>query len=77
VPGACFDYLGYTYKKILRVRTNNIIVKRNDLTENRVLIYPKASKLKELKATLKMTIKNSQNLSASELIVRLNPIIKR
>lgn len=46
------------------------------MSENRVLIYPKSTKLKEVKQRIKKVINKSQNISTSELIMRLNPTIR-
>jgi 5-methylcytosine-specific restriction endonuclease McrA len=55
---------------------SSIIVSRRYLANNRVLTFPKMSNLKQIKVKVKAIIKNSQNLTATELVMKLNPIIK-
>jgi len=75
--GETFNYLGYTHRKVDKVRTNNIIVSRNDLADNRVLTYPKATKFKAIKQRIKYIIKKAKNKNAFNLIKVLNPVIIR
>ena len=75
-PGEVFDFLGYTFRKVDVVKPKGIVVRRNDMVDNRVLIHPKLSKLKEIKKKVKTIILDSQNLTASELVKRLNPVIR-
>lgn len=74
--GETFNYLGYTHRKVYKVKTNNIIVSRNDMADHRVLTYPKAIKFKEIKERIKDIIKKAKNKNASDLIKELNPVIR-
>ena len=76
IPDQTFNFLGFTFRKVTKVRSS-IITTRGDLKDNRTLIYPHPSKFKKIKKELTLKIKNSKNLSASELVIRLNPIIRQ
>ena len=67
--GERFDYLGYTHRNFGETITS--------LPLSLVLTEPKLGKLKDVKAKVKSVILRSKNLSATELVNRLNPIIRR
>ena len=73
-PGAQLDFLGYTFK-----HQNKWSVKRGMLLKsigsNSIALYPNQNKVREIIRKCKQIFKNSQNLSAVELISKLNPII--
>lgn len=76
LPGETFDFLGYTFRKVDKVKSKGMLSRRGDLVENRVLIYPKLSKLKKIKHRVRTIIKEAQNLTAAELVIQLNPVIR-
>jgi RNA-directed DNA polymerase len=71
-----WNFLGFTFHKIQKAHRHGLIVSRTDLKENRNLIYPERGSLQQVKRNIKDLINKSRNLSAAELISKLNPIIR-
>ena len=65
--GEELNFLGYTFK-------HNFFKER--LGKSGVALYPNKKKLASIKAKLKDIFRSSSNLSAYELISRVNPIIR-
>lgn len=73
-PGVQLDFLGYTFKyshkwSVKRSMSKNYIGKRA------VILYPNRDRLRGVIRRIKGIFKNSQNVSAAEIINKLNPII--
>ena len=72
------DFLGYTFK-ISTKRFLNKTTKRTMVWEdsvNVIVLFPNKDKVRKFIKKLKEIINNSQNLSAIELITKLNPMIR-
>lgn len=75
-PNVHFNYLGFTFHKVNKVKLSSIL-NRRDMTDNlKVMIYPEKLKVMEFRTKIKNIIKSSYNLSAYELIKQINPIIR-
>jgi len=73
--GVELDFLGY----ILKYRTNwskKYSFYKNRIGMSGIALYPQKSKLRDIIKKIRLIFKNSQNLSAYQLIAKLNPIIR-
>ena len=73
--GAQLDFLGYTFKYNTNWSAKRTMVFSRD-SKNVIALYPNKDKVRNFILTLKSIIKDSQNLTAMELISKLNPIIR-
>lgn len=73
--GKELDFLGYTFKynQIWRFRHNFF---KERLGKSGVALYPNKDKLKTIKSKLREIFRASSNLSAYELVSKVNPIIR-
>jgi RNA-directed DNA polymerase len=70
------DFLGYTFKFNKKWSAKRTVIFSRKKSENVIALYPNKEKVRNFIQTLKKIVHESQNLSAIELISKLNPIIR-
>lgn len=70
-----FDFLGFTFMYVQRIKVSRIVSRWDQVERLKCLIYPSRENVVLIRHKLKVLINKSKNLSAMELIARLNPII--
>lgn len=60
-----------------QVKLSAIVSRRDMVGFEKILIYPSRERVFDFKKKIKGVIKKSYNLSAMELVIKLNPIIRR
>lgn len=71
-----FEYLGFTFLYVKKTRLSAITNRRDITDKEKVLVFPSRTKVIEFKRKLKKVIVSSQNLTAYELIKKLNPMLR-
>jgi RNA-directed DNA polymerase len=74
-PNAQLDFLGYTFKYSSEWNRKRTMIYSKD-TLGAIALYPNRDKLMKFISHIKGIVHDSQNLSAIELISKLNPIIR-
>ena len=67
-----FNFLGFTFRKYPRLGIRN----PKDISDYVLLVTPEKEKIKNLRESIKTTVKKSIALSQETLIKRLNPILR-
>ncbi len=76
-PNAQLDFLGYTFKYVSRLSAGRtVIYSRRMRGAGAIALYPNKKRLMMFVNRLKEVFRKSQNLSAVELIGKLNPMIR-
>lgn len=70
------DFLGYTFKYQDKWGAKRTMVYGRDSRKKVIALYPNRVKVTNFINKLKEIVKSSKNLSAMELISKLNPIIR-
>jgi group II intron reverse transcriptase/maturase len=70
-----FEFLGFTFFYVKNPKVSTINYRREITDMGKVLVYPSRSKVIEFKRRLKKVIASAQNLTAYELIKKLNPML--
>jgi|ERR1700675_286476 len=70
------DYLGYTFKFSNKWSAKRRMIFTRENSNNVIALYPNKEKVRNFILKLKQIIINSQNLTAIELISKLNPMIR-
>jgi hypothetical protein len=70
-----FSFLGYTFMYTPKVKFSRLIGKYNLIGSARLIIHPDRERILIFKKKIKDIVSRSYNLTATELIVKLNPII--
>lgn len=71
-----FDFLGFTFMFQSNVRLSRIISKREMTNSKKVIISPSRQNIINFKRKLKTLIGKNSNLTAIELIQKLNPVLR-
>jgi len=71
-----FDFLGFTFMYQSNVRLSRIISKREMTNSKKVIISPSRQNIIAFKRKLKIFIGKNSNLSAIELLQKLNPVLR-
>jgi RNA-directed DNA polymerase len=71
-----FDFLGFTFMYQPKVRLSRIVSKRDMTNKKKVIISPSRKNVIAFKKNLKILIGKSTNISAMELVQKLNPILR-
>lgn len=74
-PNAQLDFLGYTFKYTRKWSSKRTVIYSRH-TPGAIALYPNSKKLINFISGLKAIVHASQNLSAIELINKLNPIVR-
>ena len=74
-PNAQLDFLGYTFKYTSKWNSKRTMIYSKH-TLGAIALYPNREKLMKFISHVKDIVHASQNLSAVELISKLNPIIR-
>lgn len=74
-PGTQLDFLGYTFKYMTKWSSKRTMIYSRK-TPSAIALFPNRNKVTNFISKLKGIIHESQNLSAVELISKLNPIIR-
>jgi RNA-directed DNA polymerase len=72
---ASFNFLGYTFQYFKTPKVSSIHNRADLTTKEKLFIYPNRDKFIAIKQKIKSIISASVNLSAYQLIKRLNPVI--
>jgi RNA-directed DNA polymerase len=75
-PSPKFDFLGFTFMYQSNVRLSRIISKRHMTNSKKVIISPSRQNVIAFKRKLKTLIGKNSNLTAIELLQKLNPILR-
>src|SRR6056297_330679 len=75
-PSPKFDFLGFTFMFQINVRTSRIISRRDMTGKKKVIIYPSRDNIIGFKRKLKVLIGKNANISAIELLNKLNPVLR-
>lgn len=70
-----FNFLGFTFHFIPNPKISSFFNRKDLLQKAKLFVYPNRDKFKNFKKKIKETIENSKNISAYELIKKLNPLI--
>lgn len=70
-----FNFLGFTFHFIPKPKISSFFNKKDLLQKAKLFVYPNRDKFKNFKKKIKETIDNSRNISAYELIKKINPLI--
>ena len=74
-PNAQLDFLGYTFKYMTKWSSKRTMIYSRK-TPGAIALYPNRKRLIEFISKIADIIRKSQNLSAMELISKLNPIVR-
>lgn len=75
-PSSKFNFLGFTFMFQTSVKISRIISRKDMTGKKKVLIYPSRENIINFKRKLKVLIKKNTNLTAIELLNRLNPVLR-
>lgn len=75
-PSPKFNFLGFTFMVQTSVRISRIISRRDLIGNKKVVIYPSRENILGIKRKLKILIEKNTNITATELINKLNPVLK-
>lgn len=75
-PSPKFDFLGFTFMYQSSVRFSRIISRKDMRNLAKVIISPNRQSVISFKNKLKFFIEKNSNLSAMELLQKLNPILR-
>lgn len=75
-PSPKFDFLGFTFMYQSNVRLSRIISRRDMINSKKVIISPSRQNIISFKRKLKSFISKYINLTAIELLQKLNPILR-
>lgn len=70
------DFLGYTFKFSNKWSSKRTMVFSRENSNNEIALFPNKEKVRNFILKLKQIISDSQNLTAIELISKLNPMIR-
>jgi 5-methylcytosine-specific restriction endonuclease McrA len=70
------DFLGYTFKFSKKWSAKRTMVFSRENSNNVIALYPNKEKVRNFILKMKQIISDSQNLTAMELISKLNPMIR-
>jgi RNA-directed DNA polymerase len=76
-PSSKFNFLGFTFMFQTNVKISRIVSRRDMTGKKKVLIYPSKENIIGFKRKLKVLIGKNINLTAIELLNKLNPILRR
>lgn len=71
-----FDFLGFTFAFFKKGKLSSITNRRDISGIEKLWVYPSRNKVFEFRRRIKLVIKSSLNLTAFELIKKLNPILR-
>lgn len=75
-PSPKFDFLGFTFMYQSNVRLSRIISRRDMTNSKKVIISPSRQNVISFKRKLKILIGKNSNLTAIELLQKLNPVLR-
>ena len=75
-PSPKFDFLGFTFMYQSNVRLSRIISRRDMTNSKKVIISPSRQNVISFKRKLKIIIGKNSNLTAIELLQKLNPVLR-
>lgn len=76
IPSPKFDFLGFTFMYQSNVRLSRIVSRRDMTNSAKVIISPSRKNVLAFKRKLKKLIDKSSNLTAIQLLQKLNPVIR-
>lgn len=75
-PSPKFDFLGFTFMYQSNVKLSRIISRRDITSSKKVIISPSRQNVISFKRKLKIMIGKNSNLTAIELLQKLNPVLR-
>lgn len=75
-PSPKFDFLGFTFMYQSNVRLSRIISRKDMTNSKKVIISPSRQNVISFKKKLKILIGKNSNLTAIELLQKLNPVLR-
>lgn len=75
-PSPKFDFLGFTFMYQSNVRLSRIISRKDMTNSRKVIISPSRQNVISFKKKLKTLINKNSNLTAIELLQKLNPVLR-
>ena len=75
-PSPKFDFLGFTFMYQSNVRLSRIISRKDMTNSKKVIISPSRQNVISFKRKLKILIGKNSNLTAIELLQKLNPVLR-
>lgn len=75
-PSPQFKFLGFTFMFQTNVRISRIISRRDMTGKKKVIVYPSRENIIDFKRKLKVLIGKSTNITAIELLNKLNPVLR-
>ena len=75
-PSSKFNFLGFTFMFQASVKISRIISRRDMTNKKKVVIYPSTENIIGFKRKLKVLIGKNTNLTAIELLNKLNPVLR-
>jgi RNA-directed DNA polymerase len=75
-PSPKFDFLGFTFMYQTNVKLSRIISRKDMTNSKKVIISPSRQNIISFKRKLKVLITKNSNLTAIELLQKLNPVLR-
>ena len=75
-PSPKFDFLGFTFMYQSNVRLSRIISRKDMTNSKKVIVSPSRQNVISFKRKLKILIGKNSNLTAIELLQKLNPVLR-
>lgn len=75
-PSPKLNFLGFTFMLQTNVRISRIISRRDMTGNKKVIIYPSKDNIIDFKRKLKVLIGKNTNITAIELLNKLNPVLR-
>ena len=75
-PSPKFDFLGFTFMYQSNVKLSRIISRKDMTNSKKVIISPSRQNIISFKRKLKVLISKKSNLTAIELLQKLNPVLR-